>query len=139
MHEDHIREGFAKHTALALVNASLDVCETGRVVISCPITDAITNQHDTVHAGVQCLLADTASGYTALSCAKQDNVDVVSVEFKMNCLAPARGTTLRAEATIVRPGARLAVCQAHVHAIDESNDETLVALMQSTMMIVPRS
>ncbi|MCZ6836292.1 MAG: PaaI family thioesterase [Planctomycetota bacterium] len=132
---DIIRKGFLKHNALALVNATLDVCEQGRIVISCPITESISNQHGTVHAGIQCLLADTACGYAALSCA-DEGMDVVAVEFKINFLAPAHGISLKAIANIVRPGSRLSVCRANIVVIDEASVETPVALMQSTLMLV---
>jgi len=66
--------------------------------------------------------------------------DVLSVEFKVNLLAPARGDLFRAEATVVRPGRTLTVCQAEVVAVTQGLPDVPVALMQATMIaVVPRA
>jgi uncharacterized protein (TIGR00369 family) len=101
------------------------------VHIAVSSSPALSQQHGFVHAGVIASIADSASGYAALTLAPP-NSEVLSVEFKICLLAPAVGSRFMARAKVLRAGRRLSLCMAEVSAINGS-DEQLIATMLSTM------
>lgn len=107
----------------------------GQVVITAPIRQSSGQQHGVAHAGLTFALGDTAAGYSALSLMPADH-EVMTAEIKINLLAPGKGEFLRATGRVIKPGRRLFVVAADVHAID-GETETLVAILQGTMIPVP--
>ena len=103
---------------------------------SCPFRDDLCQQNGFLHAGVLTSVADSACGYAALTLMPAGS-DVLSVEFKVNLLAPGQGDRFRADAKVVRAGRTLTVCQAEVRAVRSGQPETVVALMQATMIARP--
>ena len=99
-----------------------------------PFRADLTQQHGFLHAGVVTAVVDSACGYAALT-VMEPGTAVLSVEFKVNLLAPAEGAELRAIGRVVRSGRTLVVCAGELHAINNERD-TVVALMQGTMMAV---
>jgi uncharacterized protein (TIGR00369 family) len=95
----------------------------------------LTQQHGYVHAGIIATIADSACGYAAYSLMPA-GTEVVSVEFKINLMAPARGELLTARARVIRPGRTLTVCAAEVYALRDGQ-ETAVAAMLATMKTMP--
>src|SRR5258708_2007810 len=87
-----------------------------------------------VHAVIIAMIADCACGYAAFSVMPEEAA-VLSIEFKINMLAPAEGTRLIARAQVIRPGRTIVVCRADVHA-EREGAEKLVATMTGTMMVV---
>jgi uncharacterized protein (TIGR00369 family) len=104
----------------------------GEAEIELPFSERIGQQSGVVHAGVIAAIADSACGGAALTLMPPGS-DVVSVEFKLNLLAPARGERFVARARVLRAGKTLTVCSADVIAIADG-EETLVATMLGTMM-----
>jgi len=103
-----------------------------------PFQADLTQQHGFVHAGVVTALVDSACGYAALSL-MEAGAAVLSVEFKVQLLAPARGAWFRARGRVVRAGRTLTVVAGELHAYARENareNETLVALLNGTMMTV---
>ena len=98
-----------------------------------PFSEHLSQQHGYLHAGVTTSIADSASGYAALTLAPSGS-EVLSVEFKISLLAPARGQRFIARAQVIRSGRRLSFCTAEVVAI-EGSDEQVIAIMLSTMRI----
>jgi uncharacterized protein (TIGR00369 family) len=133
-----VRDSFARQTFLRLLGAEATVVEPGHVVIELPFRDDLCQQNGLVHAGVLTSVADSACGYAALTMMPAGN-DVLSVEFKVNLLAPGRGDRFRADARVVRAGRTLTVCQAEVVASSVGADDVTVALMQATMIARPTS
>ena len=129
-----IRDSFARQNMMATLQATLSEVADGRVVITAPILDITTQQHGFAHAGVPFSLGDSAAGYAGMTALRPDQ-EIMTAEIKMNCLAPAKGDSLRATGTIIRPGRRLIVVTAQVHSL-EGDKETLVALLQGTMVPV---
>ena len=117
------------------LGASLELVEPGRVHIAVPFSPALTQQHGYVHAGVISSIADSACGYAALTLAPNDS-EVLTVEFKISLLAPARGLRFLAVGSVLRAGKRLSFCTGEVRAIRES-DEELIATMLSTIITKP--
>jgi uncharacterized protein (TIGR00369 family) len=106
----------------------------GEVDLSLPATQGLTQQHGYLHAGVVTTLLDSACGFAALSL-MAPGADIVSVEFKVNLAAPAVADAFLARGRVVRSGRTLTVCTAEAYAV-AGDGETLVALMQATMMAI---
>jgi len=99
-----------EHGYLSWLNTSVDVVERGRVVLSIPFDDKLTNgDGGTIHGGVAATLVDTAGGIVQRT-AFEDPLSggVATVNLNANYLRPATGD-LRAEATIVRSGGSIGV------------------------------
>jgi len=106
----------------------------GEVVLELPYQEPLTQQHGFLHAGAVASIADSAAGYAALSLMPAD-AGGLSVEFKVNLMAPAAGERFRATGRVVRAGRTVTVCTAEVEALSVDTAKT-VALMQATMMTV---
>ena len=132
--ESRVRASFAKQDFMATIGARLVHVSVGEVTIALPFRTELTQQHGFLHAGVVTSLVDSACGYAALT-VMEPGAAVLSVEFKVNLLAPAEGTNFRAIGRVVRSGRTLVVCAGELHAIKNERD-TVVALMQGTMMAV---
>ncbi|GJM18441.1 MAG: thioesterase [Phycisphaeraceae bacterium] len=127
-----VRASFAKQTALTSIGAELAAIEPGEVRISLPRSERVLQQHGFVHAGIITAIVDSACGYAALTL-MPEGTGVLSVEFKVNLLAPARGETFVAIGRVVRPGRTITICTGTVEA-DDGGRVREVALMQATMM-----
>jgi uncharacterized protein (TIGR00369 family) len=125
-----VRDSFARQKAMALIGASLTVVEPGYVEIALPWRDDLTQQKGFVHGGILGMIADTACGYAAFSLMPAD-CSLVTVEYKINILNPARGS-LVAKGEVVKPGRTLTVARAEVY----SEDGKHVATMQQTLMML---
>jgi uncharacterized protein (TIGR00369 family) len=130
--ERKIRESFGRQAFMATIGAELASVTHGAVEIRLPFGRHLTQQNDFLHAGVITSVLDSACGYAALSVAPE-NAGVLSVEFKVNLLAPAVGEALVARAQVKRAGRTLTVCTADAFAVNQGN-EKLIAIMQATIM-----
>lgn len=134
---ERVRASFAKQHAMTLIRASLALVEAGRTEIHVPHWTGIEQQHGFVHGGVVGMIADSAAGYAAMTTIAAE-ASVLTVEYKMNLVAPADGEKLIARGRVARPGRTLIVTQAEVFAV-KYGKETLCALMQQTIMTVAYS
>ena len=132
--EARVRACFARQAFMATVGARVFSVAPGRVVLELPFNRALTQQHGFLHAGVVAALADNACGFAALSL-MPPGAAVMSVEFKINLMAPAAGSIFTATGRVVRAGRTLTVCSAEVAAAD-GDQERVIAVMQATMMAV---
>ncbi|MGH9901860.1 MAG: PaaI family thioesterase [Pyrinomonadaceae bacterium] len=132
--EARVRESFARQRLMRMIGATLRSVTPGAVEIELPFRDDLTQQHGFLHAGVVASIADSACGYAALSLMPED-ADVLTVEYKINLLSPARGERVIARARVTRPGRNLTVCAGDVFAVT-GGEEKLVATMLATMMAV---
>jgi uncharacterized protein (TIGR00369 family) len=126
-----IRASFGRQKAMALIGASLAIVEPGRVEVALPYRDDLTQQKGFIHGGIIGMIADTACGYAAYSLMPAD-CSLVTVEYKINILAPARAS-LAARGEVVRAGRTLTVTRGEVY----SEDGKHVASMQQTLMMLP--
>ncbi|RMF40617.1 MAG: PaaI family thioesterase [Alphaproteobacteria bacterium] len=131
---ERVRESLARQAALETLGIVLERLEPGAVDLIFPIEPGVTQQHGFVHAGVISTALDTACGYAALSL-MAEGLEVLTVEFKVSFLAPARGDRIEARGRVIRPGRRLTFCEGAAYAL-EGKGETLVATMSATMMAV---
>ncbi|EDQ04989.1 hypothetical protein DSM14862_00797 [Sulfitobacter indolifex] len=135
--ERRVRESFASQTMMQTLGARIIEVQPGLVRVSAPILPSAMQQQGFGHAGLTFSIGDSAAGYAALSMLPPD-VDVVTSEIKINLLAPARGDRLVATGRVVKPGRRLCVVTAEVHA--ENDGETkLIAILQGTIVPVSAS
>ncbi|MDZ7909110.1 MAG: PaaI family thioesterase [Gemmobacter sp.] len=114
--------------------AALADVAPGRVEITVPIRPEASQQHGAAHAGLTFALADSAAGYAALTLMPEGR-EVMTVEAKINLIAPAVGERLMARGEVAKAGRRLTVCRAEVFA-QRDGGETCVALLQATMIAV---
>lgn len=132
--ESRVRVSFARQRFMATLGASLEGVAPGEVAIAFTHREELTQQHGFLHAGVMTSVADSACGYAALSL-MEAGVGVLSVEFKVNMLAPAVGDRFVATGRVVRSGRTLTVCTGEVTTLRDG-DTVPVLLMQATMMAV---
>ena len=135
-HFDPIRvhNSFERQRFMVEMGARLLTVEPGRVEIELPHHEALTQQHGYLHAGAITAVVDSACGYAALSVMPPD-AGVLSVEFKVNLLAPGAGQRYLAVGTVDKAGRTLTICRGEVHA-ETGGERKLIALMQATMMAV---
>lgn len=134
--EARTRDSFARQPAMATLGATLASVEPGRVVFAMAHRDTLTQQHGFVHAGMLSAALDSACGYAAFSLMPADAA-VLTIEFKVNLLAPAQGPLFRIEGQVVKAGRTISVVEgrAFQHGPDGAS-EKLVATMTATMMTV---
>lgn len=131
--EAAVRDSLGRQSFMRLLGAGATVVEPGHVVIEVPYREDLCQQNGLLHAGVLTSVADSACGYAALTLMPEGS-DVLSVEFKVNLLAPGVGDLFRADARVVRAGRTLTVCQAEVVAVRDGRADVPVAVMQATMI-----
>jgi len=129
-----VRASFARQGAMATIGASIDSVEPGYCAISLAPGPAVSQQHGYVHAGVVSAIVDSAGGYAGFSLFPA-TASVLTVEFKVNLLAPAEGERIVAEGFVVKPGRTLCVTRGEVHAL-RGDRRKLVAVMQQTLMVM---
>jgi len=129
---DEIKQSFARQTMMGFIGAQLSRVEPGIVEITLPYRADMAQQHGYLHAGVVTTIADTACGYAAYSLMPAGS-EVLSVEFKVNLLRPAKGEMFTAVAEVVKAGKTLTVVRADVFGVDGDKRE-LVATMLATMI-----
>jgi uncharacterized protein (TIGR00369 family) len=132
MIEPRVQESFDRQTIMATLGAKLDLAEKGRVVISLPYAAHICQQHGFLHAGVVTTIVDSACGYAAFTMMPEGSA-VLTVEFKVNLMSPAKGERFEAVGRVVKAGRTLLVTQGEVTAID-GDQRQVVAIITATMM-----
>jgi uncharacterized protein (TIGR00369 family) len=133
---EEITASFARQTIMSLIGAELTRVEPGIVEITLPYRADLAQQHGYLHAGIVTTIADSACGYAAYSLMPPKS-DVLSVEFKVNMLRPAKGETFTALAEVIKAGKTLTVVRADVFGIAEARSE-LVATMLGTMICLSK-
>lgn len=128
-----VANSFAQQPIMSLIGARLASVEPGVVEIVLPFRADLTQQNGYLHAGVVTTIADSACGYAAFSLMPVGSA-VLSVEFKVNLLRPARGELFVARAEVIKAGRTLTVVRADVFATGGNSENELVAAMQATMM-----
>lgn len=129
-----VLDSFNRQNAMHLIRASMPVIEHGLVEIHLPHWDGIEQQHGFVHGGVVGMVADSAAGYAAMTVVPAD-ASVLSIEYKVNFVAPAMGEKLIARGQVIRPGKTIVVTKADILAVADGQ-EKLCAVMQQSIMVV---
>ena len=132
--EQAVRDSFAGQRMMATLGARLTRVAAGEIEIRLRFREGLTQQHGFLHAGVVAAALDSACGYAAFSL-MPEGAGVLTVEYKTNLLAPARGEELIARARVVRAGRTVTVCQGEA-AMLMGTAETPVAIMLATIMTI---
>ncbi len=129
-----VRASFDRQSIMATIGARMTIVAPGEVEVRLPFRPDLCQQHGYLHAGITTTLVDSACGYAAMTLLPAGG-DVMTVEFKVNFLAPAAGAEFVARGRVARAGRRISVCTGEVVAITAAGEKP-VALMQATMTAV---
>lgn len=133
--EERVRASFARQSAMATIGAELTVVRPGTVEIEMPYSPALTQQHGFLHAGVISAALDAACGYAAFSL-MPGNAGVLTIEFKVNLLAPGKGERFLFRGSVTKPGRTIIVADGQAYAFSAEGEARLVATMTGTLMTV---
>lgn len=129
-----VQSSFKRQGVMAHIGAELSLVEPGQVQIRLPYSDFLSQQHGFFHGGITTTIADSACGYSGFTLMPVD-ASVLTIEYKVNFLAPADGELLVATGQVVKPGRSIIVCHAHV-VVFKGKRERLCATMTETMMVM---
>jgi uncharacterized protein (TIGR00369 family) len=130
---DRVRASFARQRMMQTLGVDIARLAPGEIELTMPHGVAFTQQHGFMHAGVMATVLDSACGYAAFSLMPADAA-VLTVEFKINLLAPAKGERFLFRAQVVKPGRTLTVSDGRAFAVDDGGSEKLIATMNGTLM-----
>lgn len=130
--EQRVRDSFARQSFMSTIGAELADVLPGCVEIQLPYKESLCQQHGYFHGGVIGTLADNVGGYAAFTLMAAED-SVLTVEYKMNIVAPGDGEALVARGCVLRPGRTLTVCQADIYAIKDTRKK-LCATALCTLM-----
>ncbi len=130
--EATVRDSFSRGAILHVLETEMSRCEPGFIELRQPITPVTLQHHGYVHGGVVSTLMDIVGGHAAQTLIGAGD-SVLTVEFKINMLAPGEGDHLRAEGHVIRPGKNITVCRMDLYA-SKDGEETLICIGQGTYM-----
>lgn len=133
--EERVRASFARQKAMATIGAVLTSVTPGIVEIEMAFDDRLTQQHGFLHAGVVSTALDSACGYAAFTLVP-DEAAVLTIEFKVNLLAPGRGERFLFRGSVTKPGRTILVADGQAYAFAADGEARLIATMTSTVMAV---
>lgn len=127
-----VRESFARQGFMRKLGVELRTIDYGYCELAVAFDESLTQQHGFIHAGVTATIADNACGYAAYS-VMPENSTVLTTEFKLNMLAPAKGPLLVSKARVIKPGRTLVIVECDVYNTGDG-EETLAAKMLATAL-----
>jgi uncharacterized protein (TIGR00369 family) len=135
--EPRTRASFDNQPAMATIGARLVRVAPGEVDIELPFRADLTQQNGFIHAGILSAVMDSACGYAAFTLMPA-NAGVLSIEFKVNLLAPAQGERMIARGRVVRAGRTISVCQGDAFAVREGQERHVATMTGTMMTVLPR-
>ncbi len=129
-----VHQSFARQQAMHTLGAQLEQVAPGAVDIGLDWAAALTQQHGFLHAGMVSAALDSACGYAAFTLMAAE-AEVLTIEFKINLLAPALGNRFRMEGRVLKPGRTITVAEGRAYALADGQ-EKLTATMHCTLMAV---
>lgn len=136
--EPRVRDSFARQQVMSFLGAALDDIAPGYTQISLPYRPELSQQHGYFHGGIVGTIADSAAGYAGYTLMAADS-SVLTVEYKLNLMAPADGDVLIARGRVLRPGKNLVVTQADVFVDKQGAEKQCGVLLQTLMCLHKRS
>jgi uncharacterized protein (TIGR00369 family) len=133
-YEAKVRASFERQRVMHTLGIHIRELAPGRIELEMPFAADYTQQHGFLHAGIVTTALDSACGYAAFSLMEKDAA-VLTVEFKTNLLAPAKGETFLFAAEVIKPGRTLTVCESKAYAVS-GGARRLIATMTGTLMAV---
>ncbi|GAA2853147.1 PaaI family thioesterase [Aminobacter anthyllidis] len=134
-YDERVRSSFARQSAMRTIGAELTLVTPGIVEIEMPYSGELTQQHGFLHAGVISTALDSACGYAAFSL-MPENSSVLTIEFKVNLLAPGKGERFLFRGSVTKPGRTIVVADGQAYAIAADGEAKLIATMTGTMMAI---
>ena len=132
--EARVRDSFARQNAMRFIGTELTQVRPGAVEIEMPYSEDLTQQHGFLHAGIISAALDSACGYAAYSL-MPENSGVLTIEFKVNLLAPGRGERFLFRGEVTKPGRTIMVSDGRAFAFQDG-EAVLVATMTATLMVI---
>ncbi|KQZ15720.1 MULTISPECIES: PaaI family thioesterase [unclassified Mesorhizobium] len=134
-YEERVRASFERQQVMKTIGAELTLVTPGTIEIEMPYAPGLTQQHGFLHAGIISAALDSACGYAAFSL-MPENAGVLTIEFKVNLLAPGRGERFLFRGSVTKPGRTIIVADGQAYAIAADGEAKLIATMTGTMMTV---
>ncbi len=134
---ERVRASFARQAFMAHIGAELADIAPGACEIHLPRRAELTQQHGFIHGGAVGAIVDSAMGYAGYTLAPA-GASVLTVEYKLNLVAPADGERLIARGHVVRAGRTLTVCRGEVFALRDGAETLCAAAMQTLMILEGR-
>jgi uncharacterized protein (TIGR00369 family) len=134
-YEERVRKSFARQSVMTTIGAELTLVTPGTVEIEMAYSGALTQQHGFLHAGIISTALDSACGYAAFSM-MPENAAVLTIEFKVNLLAPGKGERFLFRGSVTKPGRTIVVADGQAYAFAADGEAKLIATMTGTMMTV---
>jgi uncharacterized protein (TIGR00369 family) len=131
-YRSRVEASFNQQQVMKTLGVKIESLQPGEIELMMPYGIAYTQQHGFMHAGIIATVLDNACGYAAFSL-MPDDVAILTVEFKTNLLAPARGERFLFRGKVVKPDRTITVCEAQAFAVG-GGEEKLVATMTGTLM-----
>lgn len=137
-YEERVRASFERQAAMKTIGASVSRVEPGFVIIELPYAAALTQQHGFLHAGMIATGLDSACGYAAFTLMPAD-AGILTIEYKINLLAPGKGQLFRMEATVVKPGRTITLVEGRAFAVEDGKDKLIATMTATEMTIIGRA
>ena len=137
-YDSRVRASFARQSMMKMLGAFLERVAPGEVDIRLPFRADLTQQHGFLHAGVTTSIADSACGYAAFTL-MPPGAAVLTVEFKVNLMAPAAGETFVARGRVLRAGRNLTTCSGDVFAVAGGEEKHVLTMLGTVMTVQGRS
>ena len=131
---DKVKNSFSNQSVMETIGASIEAIGAGEVEIEFPYQSSLTQQNGFIHAGIVSTVLDSACGYAAFSLMPED-ASVLTIEFKVNLLSPAKGERFRGYGKVKKAGRVISVAEAELYAFSDQGRK-LVATMVGTLMAV---
>ena len=128
---------FDAQPAMRTLGISIARLEAGEVELAMAYSPAFTQQNGFVHAGIITAGLDNACGIAANTLMPAEAA-ILTVEFKTNLLAPAKGERFLFRAKVIKPGRTLTVCEARAHAVDGLTENLIASMTGTLMALLPR-
>jgi len=136
-YESRVRASFARQEAMKSLGIEIARLGPGEVELTMPYARAYTQQHGFMHAGIIATALDSACGYAAFSL-MPDDAAVLTVEYKINLLAPARGERFVFRSRVVKAGRTITVCEGQALAVGPEGEKPVATMMCTLMAVVNR-
>jgi uncharacterized protein (TIGR00369 family) len=133
-YEQRVHASFGLQAVMKTIGAVMTHVAPGEVTIELPFRADLTQQHGYLHAGIVTTIVDSACGYAAYTLMPSDT-NVLTVEYKVNFLAPALGTRVIARGHVVKPGRTLTVCEGNVFTVNEGQEKHIVTMLATMMTL----
>ncbi|WP_394893780.1 PaaI family thioesterase [Mesorhizobium sp. AaZ16] len=134
-YEERVRISFSRQSVMRTIGAELTLVTPGTVEIEMAHSPGLTQQHGFLHAGIISTALDSACGYAAFSM-MPENAAVLTIEFKVNLLAPGKGERFLFRGSVTKPGRTIVVADGQAYAFAADGEAKLIATMTGTMMTV---